>query len=539
MKFSGISIFLSIAMLAMTAGSGRTAPQEEVAPRAAAAAAVARDYRLRPGDQIAVSISPQKEYDVDAIVLPDGSAFLRNIGTIRAGGKKLSEIEADITRLLEGELVNYKVTVTLLRLAPEPPPPPKPRRFITVAGAVASPGQIEYEDGLNIRRALVLAGGLVREADPRGIRVYPRPEGAKTAQAPPVRKADASPSELFPNDPRKDLIQPGGYIPVALPDSDRNGPAGAMPAPTPAGTGTRDTAPRTPAPSPTRPGTEPSNPAVKGVNATLEIWEGDAIEVHLRPVEKQPMIRLSGLVRTPGTLVLTEDMRLEDAFKEGGLPPLADPRRIRVYRQGKRVLWNGTTVTLVRETLPKPEGQEAAEEPKPAGDRKKTAVQDPGPWISLQDEILRPPHQKLRLQNGDEIYVPKVEDSVIVIGGVQQPGWRPLELVPDEKNPGQVRGQTIREFFLQNSRQINPGAQDLPGVFNPAIADLGRVEIIRGGRLLERVNLNEIKRMEKRDDNRVLETGDIIYVPPRRAPDRGPLYYLRELPYLGFLFGLF
>ncbi len=525
MKHSGVTLIL-IAALVTAVGNPRelfAQPEGEKTP--AAAKAVTRDYRLRPGDQISVSISPQKEYDVEAIVLPDGTAFLRNIGTVRAEGKKVSELEAEVTRLLDGELVNYKVTVTLLRLAPEPPPAPKPRRFITVAGAVASPGQIEFEDGLNIRRALVLAGGLLREADPRGIRVYPRPEGERVLRATALPAMKPTPAELFPTDPRKHLIQPGGYIPVSIEDVELN-EAQAEKQPPAAPSNKRGSA-MTPGLASTR-AADPS----EGINAALEIREGDAIEVHLRPVEKQATVRLSGLVRTPGTLALTDDMRLEDVFKEGGLPPLADPRRIRVYREGKRVEWNGAKLGLVPEKRIPPPGDTA-------GDPKTAVAADPGPWVNLQEEILRPPHQKLRLQKGDEIYVPKIEDSVIVIGGVQQPGWRPLERVPVEGSAGQFRGQTIREFFLQNSEQVNPGAQDLPGVFNPALADLTKVEIIRGGQLKARVNLNEIKRKESRTDNIPLETGDVIYVPPRRAPDRGPLYYLRELPYLGFLFGLF
>lgn len=451
-------------------------------------------YELRKGDQVAISVSSHKEYDAEAVVLPDGSVLLRNVSATPALEKTLPALALDIRYdLISGEdLVNPKVSVTLVRAAPEEAPKPPARRFITISGAVATPGPVEYEDGLTIRRALVLAGGLLREANHQDIRVYPKApvkpavaaaENAVGAKAAAGGKQEPPAAEKSPLDPkaRGKFEEVGGFYRVVFPADE----VMLSSAPEPLAVGSTPEAPR----------------AIDPQNTELVLADGDAIEVRLRPVINQSMVRLSGLVRTPGLVPLTPKMRLEDLFKEGGLSPLADPKRIQVYRNGKK---------LEREPL------------------------------DLQAEVQAEPPKKFLLEANDEIYVPRIGDSVIVIGGVQTPGWRPLKMVEKTVDGKKViQGQTIREFFLQNDTEVTAGNQDLPTTYNPNLADLKAVEVIRDGKVAQKVNLIEVTRKEGRTDNIALKPGDVIYLPPKGRPNRGPLTYLREVPYLGFLFGLF
>jgi len=125
------------------------------------------EYRLRAGDEVALSVLPQKEYDTTAVVLPDGLLRVKNVGSIPAVGKTLAEIEKAVTAILIKELVNPQVSITPVRLADEDEEEPVKLGKITIVGAVTTPGPLELspEEPLRVRKALDLAGGTRDGAD--------------------------------------------------------------------------------------------------------------------------------------------------------------------------------------------------------------------------------------------------------------------------------------------------------------------------------------------------------------------------------------
>src|SRR4051812_18626230 len=56
------------------------------ATAAQAADPAAEAYKLRPGDEISLSVSPQRSYDCTGVLLPDGMLYLKNVGAMRAAG---------------------------------------------------------------------------------------------------------------------------------------------------------------------------------------------------------------------------------------------------------------------------------------------------------------------------------------------------------------------------------------------------------------------------------------------------------------------
>jgi len=137
-------------------------------PLMAAAQDVKAPYKLQPGDEIAISVSPQKGYDVAAVILPDGMVHIRKVGKLRAAGLTLDQLGEEVRKVLDQELVDPEVSVTLTKMAPPPPPPmtdPPKIGKIAVVGGVVKTGPLDLEEGLRVRRALDLAGGTVKEAD--------------------------------------------------------------------------------------------------------------------------------------------------------------------------------------------------------------------------------------------------------------------------------------------------------------------------------------------------------------------------------------
>lgn len=164
----------AVGLLALLTGFLLPAPRsvaaEEKAPAPAAEASEKKTelYRLRPGDEISVSVLPQKEYDCSGVILPDGRVYLRTVGALVVEGLTVPALEELIRKKLEEELVEPVVRVALVRLAPPPearmtvePPPGK----ITLVGAVGRTGILQLEPGLRLRKALDLAGGASRDAD--------------------------------------------------------------------------------------------------------------------------------------------------------------------------------------------------------------------------------------------------------------------------------------------------------------------------------------------------------------------------------------
>jgi polysaccharide biosynthesis/export protein len=123
------------------------------------------EYRLRPGDEIAISVSPQKEFDCAGVLLPDGMLYLRNVGGVKASGMTVEELKQHVLKKLDEELVDPVITVSITKLAPPPAEKPVKGIKITVVGAVGKPGPLEIEDGVRLRKALDLAGGTAKDAD--------------------------------------------------------------------------------------------------------------------------------------------------------------------------------------------------------------------------------------------------------------------------------------------------------------------------------------------------------------------------------------
>ena len=85
-------------------------------------------YKLRPGDQIRITVQPQGGiYNVELPIGPDGRIYYPVVGEVIAAGKTIPELTQILTTGLMKELRNFTVTVQLLRTAdtgPGNPPPP-------------------------------------------------------------------------------------------------------------------------------------------------------------------------------------------------------------------------------------------------------------------------------------------------------------------------------------------------------------------------------------------------------------------------------
>lgn len=123
----------------------------------------AQDYRVRSGDVLQIEVLEDATLNRSAIVLPDGQISLPLVGSIRAAGRSLAQVQEDLTaRLAPNFATPPTVFVTLDALAERLPPIEIPEVTIDVyvLGAANTPGRVDVRKGATLLQALAQAGGL-------------------------------------------------------------------------------------------------------------------------------------------------------------------------------------------------------------------------------------------------------------------------------------------------------------------------------------------------------------------------------------------
>jgi polysaccharide biosynthesis/export protein VpsN len=112
-------------------------------------------YRLGAGDVISIRVFGEDDFTREKIRLTDaGSVSFPVLGEIAVLGRTVGEIEKLITDRLKGRiLVNPRVTVWVEEYRP-----------FFVNGMVERPGAYPFQPGLNVRKAVSIAGGFKERA---------------------------------------------------------------------------------------------------------------------------------------------------------------------------------------------------------------------------------------------------------------------------------------------------------------------------------------------------------------------------------------
>lgn len=119
-------------------------------------------YKLSSGDIIRISVFGEPDLSVDQVRLTDAGTFSYPfVGEVSARGKTAVELERILIDALSGDfLVDPRVSISVLEY----------REFYMI-GEVKQPGGYKYQPGLNLRRAIALAGGLTERASTNRITV--------------------------------------------------------------------------------------------------------------------------------------------------------------------------------------------------------------------------------------------------------------------------------------------------------------------------------------------------------------------------------
>jgi polysaccharide export outer membrane protein len=164
---------------------------------ATAAAPVASDYRLAPGDKLRVEVYKDAQLSQSLQVRPDGKVTLPLLGDIPAVDLTPMQLRDRITSGLKEYITNPVVTVIVVEASPV---------MVHVMGEVATPGSIQMRGPMTVLQALAMAGGFKEFANTKDIRILRRPTGIlKTSESISFNyneavKGNAQPIYLQPGD---------------------------------------------------------------------------------------------------------------------------------------------------------------------------------------------------------------------------------------------------------------------------------------------------------------------------------------------------
>lgn len=162
LNFSTLSIIILLSMM-LSACSQNTLLKSAVhtAPSATAyqkdAMGMARAYRLGPGDKLDVIVEGIKDHSGKFDVNGAGYVSMPFIGNIKAAGLTLPEFKLSLTKALIKYVRNPRVRVSILNYRP-----------FYIQGEIRKGGQYAYHEGLDLRRAIAIAGGYTY----RAVRTY-------------------------------------------------------------------------------------------------------------------------------------------------------------------------------------------------------------------------------------------------------------------------------------------------------------------------------------------------------------------------------
>lgn len=141
-----------------------------ISARAAEVAPVDPTYRLGPEDLLHISVWRDESLTREVVVRPDGMISFPLVGEVKAEGRSVDDLRAELVRRLGPFLPDPTLTVAVLKINGDK---------IYVLGRVHRPGEYLVGRPVDVVQALSLAGGLTPYASENKIRILRRENGTQ------------------------------------------------------------------------------------------------------------------------------------------------------------------------------------------------------------------------------------------------------------------------------------------------------------------------------------------------------------------------
>jgi protein involved in polysaccharide export with SLBB domain len=182
-----LAVLVTICAMAQPFGLVASAQTTPYFPPSAPAVSTAR-YVVGPDDTLNITVTKHPEFSVAGVLVPqNGLISLPVVGTLRATGKTLEQLDQEITQGLKKRLRVPEVTVSLNKPRPRP---------VYIIGQVKTPGIYEAKNNWRVNQALAAAGGLSVDTDLAAVIINRNNQRILDAPLLPILRNPSSKSNL-------------------------------------------------------------------------------------------------------------------------------------------------------------------------------------------------------------------------------------------------------------------------------------------------------------------------------------------------------
>ena len=128
-----------------------------------------KDYTIGPGDVLIISIWKDESLTKEVVVMPDGTISFPLIGLVKAEGKTINELKAEIENRINKYVPGPVLWVSVKNMN---------STLVYILGMVNKPGVFLLNSSVNVLQGLAMAGGLTPFADNNNIKIFRTEEGA-------------------------------------------------------------------------------------------------------------------------------------------------------------------------------------------------------------------------------------------------------------------------------------------------------------------------------------------------------------------------
>ena len=162
---------------------------------------VVEGYLLQRADVIRMSIFQEADMMTEAMIGKSGMVSFPLIGSVQVKGLTIKEVEKNVKALYEKDYFkNPSIRVIVTSYA---------QKWVTVSGAVESPGRVPYpeEGNMNLPSAIAMTGGVIENGNTDKITLARKKGGSSTYRLAACSKIMVNPGDtvVVPRLPRQDL----------------------------------------------------------------------------------------------------------------------------------------------------------------------------------------------------------------------------------------------------------------------------------------------------------------------------------------------
>jgi len=168
MKWRSALGAFSCLLIVVTASSAVADAPATKSTSATAPPVVSPQYRLQPGDVLAIKVWKEKDLETESLVRPDGGLSFPLVGDVTAAGHTTEEVRAALVQRLRPYIPDPVVTVAIKSIG---------GNHVYVVGKVQRPGEFTFSQPLDVMQALSLAGGATPFASLNDIVILRRQNG--------------------------------------------------------------------------------------------------------------------------------------------------------------------------------------------------------------------------------------------------------------------------------------------------------------------------------------------------------------------------